>query len=295
MTVVALAAVMLGAGEGNQKPTILPANSKPGGASYADWGVKWWQWLYAMPATDQDGNITNPIFATGNVDLSMGQPAGNVWYLVGALNVTPVPIEGTPNFEATVERSGNVPSGKMLFFPLLNGEFDNVGLPETDYSIEQLTEWLAASIDGGEPYAIIDGVPVGNLNAYRAASGGPFSYQLPDTSLPAANVVQYLLGDPSDPLNFWNYVVGPVYDNPGYNPAEDPTPPTGENCPYVFTNDPIPAVSDGYWLMLAPLPVGRHTIEFGGTLPWGFDEEGNVISTFTIAITYTIDVVPGNK
>jgi hypothetical protein len=281
----------LAGGKGNQNPGVLPPNSRIAGLTYGEWGAEWWQWLLAIPATDAQGNITNPILATGDVDLSMAQPAGDVWYLTGAIQFTP--IEVSPGvFEATVERSGQVPAGKKLFFPLLNGEWDNIGLPDGDFTIAELAAMLAESIDAGEPYAIIDGVPVAGLNAYRAAFPGAFTYQLPDAVPPARNIYQYLLGDPSDPLNFWNYAVGPISENPAYNPAEPATPPDGGNCPFLFSNDPVPAVSDGYWLMLTPLPVGQHTIEFGGTMPW-ITPAGP--GTFTIQIKYTIDVVPGAK
>jgi hypothetical protein len=47
------------------------------------------------------------------------------------------------------------------------------------------------------------------------------------------------------------------------------------------TGDRFPAVSDGWWLMLAPLPVGEHTIEFGG--------EG---TDFDLSVTYHLTVGP---
>ncbi len=37
------------------------------------------------------------------------------------------------------------------------------------------------------------------------------------------------------------------------------------------TGTPQPAIADGYWIMLPPLPVGVHTIHFHGELPsFGF-------------------------
>jgi hypothetical protein len=42
-----------------------------------------------------------------------------------------------------------------------------------------------------------------------------------------------------------------------------------------------PAVSDGYWLMLAPLSVGHHDVNFGGSA-----------GEMTLDITYHITVVP---
>jgi len=46
------------------------------------------------------------------------------------------------------------------------------------------------------------------------------------------------------------------------------------------------SVSNGYYLMLAPLSVGIHTIDFGGTFT-DFD--------FTLGITYHLTVAPGAK
>jgi hypothetical protein len=45
------------------------------------------------------------------------------------------------------------------------------------------------------------------------------------------------------------------------------------------TGSPQPAVSDGYWLMLAPLSVGTHTIHFHETGTW-FDTE----ATYTLTV-----------
>ncbi|MFN8473236.1 MAG: hypothetical protein U0822_13695 [Anaerolineae bacterium] len=53
----------------------------------------------------------------------------------------------------------------------------------------------------------------------------------------------------------------------------------------IFGLDPgttySPLVSDGYWIMLAPLPSGPHTIHFGGTIP---------SQSFTLDITYHLTV-----
>jgi hypothetical protein len=43
-----------------------------------------------------------------------------------------------------------------------------------------------------------------------------------------------------------------------------------------------PSVSDGYWVMLDPLPPGPHTIEFGGTIPAN--------NNFTTDVTYHLTI-----
>jgi hypothetical protein len=46
-----------------------------------------------------------------------------------------------------------------------------------------------------------------------------------------------------------------------------------------WTGWTCPVASDGYWLMLAPLAIGKHTINFGGTS-----------GTFTLDVTYDVTV-----
>jgi hypothetical protein len=46
-----------------------------------------------------------------------------------------------------------------------------------------------------------------------------------------------------------------------------------------------PAVSDGIWLMLRPLPPGPHTIRFGGSFPV-------IGGVFQLDITYHVTVTP---
>ncbi len=47
-----------------------------------------------------------------------------------------------------------------------------------------------------------------------------------------------------------------------------------------------PVVADGYWLMLAPLPVGEHTISFAGAI------EGSPLGDFALDVTYHLTVMP---
>jgi len=74
------------------------------GKTYGEWSANWWQWLESqdfIPSTEQ-----------GKVDCSAGQ-LGRVWFLAGS--------EGT----GPAERKCTVPSGTLLFFPLVNAEFNN--------------------------------------------------------------------------------------------------------------------------------------------------------------------------
>src|SRR6185312_16592254 len=71
-----------GGHEGSGRPVVFPPNSRPYGASYAEWNARWWQWLYG---TDR---LSSPVFADNPgtpsepeaVDCSAGQ-RGSVWFL----------------------------------------------------------------------------------------------------------------------------------------------------------------------------------------------------------------------
>jgi hypothetical protein len=139
---LALTANLAQAGVGNAgNPQILPPNSKPHGLSYAEWSVKWWQWVFSLPAND------NPIADTG--DCSAGQ-SGHVWFLAGSFTSTPV------------TRYCTIPPGTALFFPIMNAWADNTACPDwTKNSVEVLKGQAEWYVDNSAPAACtIDGRPV---------------------------------------------------------------------------------------------------------------------------------------
>lgn len=94
----------LGAGMAVAGPEISgrtpPADPRVYGKTFGEWSAEWWNWVLQFPIK------TNPLFAEGDTDCSMGQ-SGSVWFLAG-------------NFGWTSERSCTVQSGKALFFPVMN-------------------------------------------------------------------------------------------------------------------------------------------------------------------------------
>jgi hypothetical protein len=109
------------AGPGSQgNPGILPPNATPHDKTYGEWSAAHWQWLYSLPVSQ------NPLFMDGDVDLSLGQPEGPVWFLGGTFSVLPLPAGGVLG---KANRTGTVPAGKALFFPLISTEWDNSGIP----------------------------------------------------------------------------------------------------------------------------------------------------------------------
>ena len=189
-------------------PGVLPPNAKAHGKSYGDWGGKWWQWALSFPIADL------PFLNTGGpVDISAGQ-SGKVWFLAGA------------NLGLTSPRTGTIPPGTFLFFPLLNLINDYPCPPEFGFEPEPgetLEHFLQRTGNDFLPFATdlfaeIDGIPLTDLSSYRATSR-LFTFT----------------ADPDLALFF------------------DP----------CVTGSPQPGVAVGYWLMLSPLPPGTHTLHFG--------------------------------
>jgi hypothetical protein len=163
--------------------TVIPPHARPVGASYGQWDARWWQWLYQTPVQ------INPVLSSpagtpvdpAAVDCTAGQ-SGHVWFIGGTF----LPTSSTPQvLRSDVYRTCTIPTGTFLFFPVLNGEFDNLGCPNTSYSAEQLIAAAALGIDDivpGSMTATIDGASVSGLangkSIYRAPSPW-FSYTLP--------------------------------------------------------------------------------------------------------------------
>ena len=208
-------------GQGN--PGVLPPNSSVLGKSYGEWGAEWWKWAVSIPLA------INPMNDQTGANAAQGQ-SGSVWFLAGTF----CPDLGQCNL-ATATRTCTVPAGKALFFPVLNGECSTYEGNGTTYG-----ELLACARGSGDIATglecDVDGVPIKNLEAYRATSG----------------------------LFTW----GPL---PGGNIF---------GAPAGLTS---PAVQDGYYIMLAPLPPGSHTIHFAGAFD-GF---------FALDVTYHLQIGRG--
>jgi hypothetical protein len=168
---------------------------------------------------------SNPLLDTTGAGCRVGQ-SGPVFFLVGTFN------GGTATRDECT-----VPAGKALFFPLVNAVDVHVSCavapgPLCDPNDTPAKIWndlQNAGFGASEVHAAIDGVPVQNLNPantpYRACAG-------PVAKCSAAS---FGLTLPADNL----FVL-----------------PAGTYAP---------AVADGFYLLVAPLTPGPHTINFGGT------------------------------
>lgn len=126
---------------------------------------------------------------------------------------------------ANVSRTCTIPQGKALFFPILNYE-DDILFWNTTAEVINSCNNVIAGIDAVRDTMIasIDGVTVKSLTTYRVGENGP----LFSVTIPADNLETY-------------------------NGAQNALPGTY-----------YPACSVGYYLMLAPLPPGKHTLQFAG-------------------------------
>lgn len=244
---------------GVANPGIHPPCSRPYGLTYGEWSARWWQWIESIP------KATNPNLDTTGADCAQGQ-TGPVWFLAG-------------DFGGTVVRHCTIPTGVSVLFPVIDNGFGVLGgdcwgtggpnpnpallpncldptwslpdpttLPTIILSWTQLADFVASFYNTSPPLppmnADIDGVYLSttDLIPYRAKAGG----------------------------------VGT-----GAAPMFAITVPTG-NLLGIPAGTYFPNGSDGFWLMLTPLPPGTHYIHFASGD--GF-----------LDVTYYLTVAPGHK
>ena len=100
LIVIAALAGSTAYGQASDQAVIPPAESILG-LSQAEWSVKWWQWAFSFPRT------SSPVSDKTGEQCGEKQPDG-LWFLAGTY--------GT----ARAIRTCKVPSGRILFFPLVN-------------------------------------------------------------------------------------------------------------------------------------------------------------------------------
>jgi hypothetical protein len=193
---------------------VVPPQLTPLGNSYADWSASWWQWALSLPLAG------HPLFDETGAQCGAGQ-SGPVWFLGGVFNVT----------GSAVRDECTVPSGKSLFFPILNVACDNVeGNGDTATALRACADFFASLAT--DLRVEVDGSSIPNPNRFRVLATS-FSFEVPEDNLLKA------FGAPT--------TAGTCF-----------TKPDGRCEPYL-------AAGDGFYVMLNPLSDGRHTIHFKGT------------------------------
>jgi hypothetical protein len=192
-------------------PGVFPVDTGGFGKSYEGWSAAWWQWVLGQPVSH------NPLFDETGADCDVGQQ-GPVWFLAG-------------NFGGKVTRDCTIPEGKALFFPVLNGFADNIGV-DPPLSQQGLIDACNSFVDPKEFTVKIDGAPLHDLDQYLIEPNF-FFYTVPED-----DSILDLFGGPNN--NFPN------------------TPPAPG------------AVSCGYYLLVSPLSVGKHIVQIVAEASTGF-------------------------
>jgi hypothetical protein len=157
-------------------------------------------------------------------------------------------LAGVFNVSGTAERTITVPKGKALFFPILNTEWDNLCPP------------LDPQPAPGDLVSVLKTNVTSFLNSVDA-----LECDLDGTQIP-------------DPFDFR---VGP--GEPYSTTFPDNNVFEAFGCTNVTPGTYSPFVSGGYYIMLAPLRAGAHTLHFTGHTAF-------MGSDFTVDITYHIQV-----
>jgi hypothetical protein len=177
-----------------------------------------------------------------NGDCSVGQ-SGPVWFLGGKFCAN-----GASCSYTGVVRNCNVPSGKALYFPVFNGEDsaleESVAENPGNEAYQQIAAMRSYEDTTLSPSTVscwVDGAPISHLKERFRVQSTAFGF-----TLPADNLLKAVYGNP-------NFVAGTYF----------------------------PAVDDGWYVMLSPLPAGPHTIHLHGYLP---------VYDFTLDVTYNLNV-----
>jgi hypothetical protein len=137
---------------GNPNPGVLPPHAHAFGATYGEWAAAWAQWYLEVPVA------VNPVLDETGENAAEGQ-SGKVWFL-----------GGNSGYHATT-RVVTVPTGKALFFPIIN----YVAWPPVDGTTEEELRATANWYMDPENTNVlmecmVDGVPLQDLYSYRAES-----------------------------------------------------------------------------------------------------------------------------
>jgi hypothetical protein len=139
--------VVTPAADAQSGTVIFPPTAKVSGKTYGEWSAAWWNWILASPTAN------SPFTDTTGANCAVGQHGG-VWFLAG-----------TPGGDFT--RSCSIPSGKVIMFPLINGECSTLeGTALSDLRSCAVSQMSSAT----NLSASVDGVPIQNLSSFHVTS-----------------------------------------------------------------------------------------------------------------------------
>ena len=107
-TLALLPACRKAAVENRINPNVVSPGTKIHGKGYGEWSAEWWKFVQSIPSSD------NPLLHDDTCEVGQSGP---VWFLTGKWGGSPI----------IATRHCTVPSGKYLFFPVVDICLDNVG------------------------------------------------------------------------------------------------------------------------------------------------------------------------
>lgn len=135
----------------SQSSVVLDPGFKLDGRSASRLSASWWQWAYAAPEQ------TNPVRDRTGVQCATGQQ-GNIWFLAGGFG------------SSKIQRRCEIPFGKSIFFPVVNMVYFP-DAPNNGLTCADAIRLAAYNNDAAvELFAEVDGVPVENVDRYRAST-----------------------------------------------------------------------------------------------------------------------------
>jgi hypothetical protein len=142
-----------------------------------------------------------------------------------------------------------VPASKALFVAIINAECSNLeGSGTTEGELRNCADFIGTLIDQGSLRASLDGNPLTNLSHFQVES--PLFQFGP---LPNNNLITF-------------FCVA-----------------QGEGCPAAPAGSIGISVGVGVYIMLNPLSVGTHTLQFHGEIP---------AASFVVETTYHLTITP---
>ncbi len=164
LTAPLITVALLFAGAAPVLADVLPPNSStpPYNKTYSQWAGDWWGWFMELPLTNSAGFV-HPGIDAGQAafDVTEGQ-SGYVWFLAAPFG--------------TVQRTATIPSGKALFFAILNAEWSSLEGPgpvcanvsDASCQLANATYFADHIVDLS---CEIDGVAVQDISSFRVQNG----------------------------------------------------------------------------------------------------------------------------
>jgi hypothetical protein len=207
--------------------TVLPSADSPYGMNYAQWGATWWQWVVSSRFDNQVLLDTTGKYAHEN-----------------QLDSSPVFFLGGTWTGAPVTRTVNISASQALFFPIFNWiqTYPDDVPAASRTSLATAEAYMQTTLD----------------NALKIGGSYLTSINQLVVKVDGTSVLNYSGNNPADFYSRYRGTSGPFsmyYPSDSYEVTNDVNSNDGQ---HYTAGLHYPCYSDGYWVMLAPLSLGKH-------------------------------------